>query len=163
MSKGTIGVGILAPAAGPGTATFAPSGQLVQFPDRRLSSRRQETADAVAAELDVPRGYGGYQALIADPDVDLVVIPAPGPEHAYLVRAAIAGGKDVYGRMASDHHHGGVGGAVAAGRGTGCPPCRRMQRRFAPAATTPTDVTTCQTESEPSCCWAPVAICPIAY
>jgi predicted dehydrogenase len=28
--------------------------------------------------------------------VDLVVIPTPAPEHAHLVRAAIAAGKDVY-------------------------------------------------------------------
>jgi predicted dehydrogenase len=28
--------------------------------------------------------------------VDLVVIPTPAPEHAYLIRAAIAAGKDVY-------------------------------------------------------------------
>ena len=96
MSKDTIGVGIIG-AGGWARYGHIPSLRILdQFRIVAVSSRRQETADALAAELDVPHAYGDYQDLIADPDVDLVVIPTPAPEHAHLVRAAIGGGKDVY-------------------------------------------------------------------
>jgi predicted dehydrogenase len=96
MSKDTIGVGIIGAGGWARYGHIPALRQLDQFQIVAVSSRRQETSDALAAELDVPHGYGDYKALIADPDVDLVVIPTPGPEHAYLVRAAIAGGKDAY-------------------------------------------------------------------
>jgi predicted dehydrogenase len=40
--------------------------------------------------------FGDEQSLITHPDVDLVVILAPAPEHARFAKAAIAAGKDVY-------------------------------------------------------------------
>ena len=96
MSNNRIGVGIIG-AGGWARYGHIPSLQILdQFEIVAVSSRRQETADQLAAELAVPHGFGDYQDLIADPDVDLVVIPTPAPEHAHLVRAAIAGGKDVY-------------------------------------------------------------------
>ena len=45
---------------------------------------------------NILHAFGDEQALITHPDVDLVVILAPAPEHARLVKAAIAAGKDVY-------------------------------------------------------------------
>jgi hypothetical protein len=48
------------------------------------------------------RGFGIAHAfpdannIIRHPDVDLVVVLPPTPQHAALVRAAIAGGKDLY-------------------------------------------------------------------
>ena len=96
ISRDQIGVGIIGAGGWAKYGHIPAIRQLDQFRIVAVSSRRQETAHALAAELDVPHGYGDYQDLIADPDVDLVVIPTPGPEHAYLVRAAIAGGKDVY-------------------------------------------------------------------
>lgn len=96
MSRNQIGVGIIGAGGWAKHGHIPAIRQLDQFRIVAVSSRRQKTADALAAELDVPHGYGDYQDLIADSDVDLVVIPTPGPEHAYLVRAAIASGKDVY-------------------------------------------------------------------
>lgn len=96
MTKNTIGVGII--GAG-GWAKYGHIPALRTLPEFELvaiSSRKQETADQLAKELNVPNAFGDYYDLIAHPDVDLVVIPTPGPEHAHLVRAAIAGGKDVY-------------------------------------------------------------------
>ncbi len=61
-----------------------------------VSSRHQETADALAAELDIPHAYQGHEDLLADAGVELVIVPAPAPEHHRLVTAAIAAGKDVY-------------------------------------------------------------------
>jgi predicted dehydrogenase len=96
MSKDTIGVGII------GVGGWAKYGHipalrtLDQFEVVAVSSRGQQRAEQLATELDVPHAFGDYQELVNHPDVDLVVIPTPAPEHAYLVRAAIAAGKDVY-------------------------------------------------------------------
>lgn len=61
-----------------------------------VSSRRQETADQLATDLGIAHAFGDYRELIDHPEVDLVVIPTPGPEHAHLAKLAIAAGKDVY-------------------------------------------------------------------
>jgi predicted dehydrogenase len=96
MRTDTIGVGIIGAGGWARYGHIPALRTLDQFQILAVSSRRQETADALAAELDVPHAFGDYHDLIAHPDVDLVVIPTPGPEHAHLIRAAIAGGKDVY-------------------------------------------------------------------
>ncbi|MGI4762488.1 MAG: Gfo/Idh/MocA family protein [Janthinobacterium lividum] len=61
-----------------------------------VASRRQALADEYAAQFSIPHAFSDEQALITHPDVDLVVILAPAPEHARLAQAAIAAGKDVY-------------------------------------------------------------------
>ncbi len=61
-----------------------------------VSSRKQETADKTAAEFGIPHAFADEQALIEHPDVDLVAVVAPAPEHARLAKAVIAAGKDVY-------------------------------------------------------------------
>jgi predicted dehydrogenase len=96
MTQDTIGVGIIGAGGWAKYGHIPALRTLDQFTIVAISSRRQETADQLAADLDVPHAFGDYYDLIAHPDVDLVVIPTPGPEHAPLVRAAIGGGKDVY-------------------------------------------------------------------
>ena len=57
-----------------------------------VGSRRQETADAFGAEFDVPHRYGSYEALLADPDVDVVYNALPNHLHAeWSIKAAQAG------------------------------------------------------------------------
>lgn len=46
-----------------------------------VGSRAQETADAFGDEYGVPRRYATYEALAADPDVDVVYIGTPHPFH----------------------------------------------------------------------------------
>ncbi|BDZ44094.1 Gfo/Idh/MocA family protein [Naasia aerilata] len=58
-------------------------------------SRTQETADRFCAETGVPRGYGDYDELLRDPDVDLVYICTPHPMHADYARRAILARKHV--------------------------------------------------------------------
>lgn len=69
---------------------------LKEFEIVAVSSRKRETAEKTAAQFNIPHVFGGEQGLIDDPDVDLVAVVAPAPEHARLVKAAIAAGKDVY-------------------------------------------------------------------
>ena len=69
---------------------------LKEFEVVAVSSRKQESAEKTAAQFNIPNAFGNDQALIDHPDVDLVAVVVPAPEHARLVRAAIAAGKDVY-------------------------------------------------------------------
>ena len=60
-----------------------------------IASRDGERAARTAAELGIPRAHEGYEALLADPDVDAVYIPLPNSEHAAWTIAAARAGKHV--------------------------------------------------------------------
>lgn len=99
-----------------------------------VSSRRMHTAKELAAEYGIARAYDDYEALIADVDVDLVVIPAPAPEHARLVKAAIAGGKDVYSEWPLTTNTVDSEELLALAEAKGVRHIVGLQRRFAPSA-----------------------------
>src|SRR6188768_2005270 len=57
-----------------------------------IASRDADKAAAAAAEWGIPRSVAGYDALLADPDIDAVYIPLPNHLHAeWTIRAAEAG------------------------------------------------------------------------
>jgi predicted dehydrogenase len=57
-----------------------------------VASRDLAHAQAWAAERDIPTAYGSYEALLADPEIDVVYIPLPNSLHAeWTIRAAQAG------------------------------------------------------------------------
>ena len=57
-----------------------------------ISSRDPEKAKAEAERLGIPRHYGSYDELIADPDIDAVVNPLPNTmHHEWTIKAANAG------------------------------------------------------------------------
>jgi len=57
-----------------------------------LASRRPERAEAEARRFGIPRAVGSYEALLADPGIDVVYVPVPNAFHAeWTVRAARAG------------------------------------------------------------------------
>jgi predicted dehydrogenase len=57
-----------------------------------LSSRSKVKADKWAAELGIPKAYGSYDQLLADPEVDAVINPLPNSMHCeWTVKAAEAG------------------------------------------------------------------------
>jgi predicted dehydrogenase len=60
-----------------------------------LASRDPETARDWAAAFGIPRSYGGYDALLADPEIDAVYIPLPNELHRPWVMAAADAGKHV--------------------------------------------------------------------
>ncbi len=60
-----------------------------------LASRDGTTARAWAAEFGVPRAFGSYGELLADPDLDAVYIPLPNELHKPWVFAAADAGKHV--------------------------------------------------------------------
>ncbi len=58
-----------------------------------VGSRGQESADAFAARFDIPRAYPSYEALVEDPDVDIVYVSTPHPLHHAGATLALAHGK----------------------------------------------------------------------
>lgn len=54
-----------------------------------VASRDQVRAEAYAAEWEIPRAYGSYNALIEDPEIDAVYVSLPNSLHAeWAIRAA---------------------------------------------------------------------------
>lgn len=60
-----------------------------------ISSRSPEKAQAVAEKLGIPRAYGSYEAMLADPDIDAVYNPTPNHLHVPLTLDALRAGKHV--------------------------------------------------------------------
>ena len=60
-----------------------------------VGSRRQQTADAFAADFGIPHAHGSYEELVADPTVDIVYIATPHPMHAANALLALEAGKHV--------------------------------------------------------------------
>jgi predicted dehydrogenase/aryl-alcohol dehydrogenase-like predicted oxidoreductase len=57
-----------------------------------VGSRTQESADTFAAEFAIPRAYGSYEALLADPEVEAIYLSLPNHLHAlWTIRCAEAG------------------------------------------------------------------------
>jgi predicted dehydrogenase len=60
-----------------------------------VGSRRAEAAEAFAAEFGIEHSHGSYEALVADPDVDIVYVSTPHPLHAENAILALEAGKHV--------------------------------------------------------------------
>lgn len=60
-----------------------------------VAARDGDRAAAFAAELGIPRSYGSYAELYADPDVDAIYVASTHPFHRDQALAAVAAGKHV--------------------------------------------------------------------
>ena len=86
--------------AGPGRIAANVVGDLAYVEGARLSavgSRSAQRAEAFAAAHGdgATRAHGSYRALIDDPEVDVVYIATPHPQHAALAVACLEAGKAV--------------------------------------------------------------------
>lgn len=60
-----------------------------------VGSRQAETAERFARAHRIARAHASYQALCTDPDVDVVYVATPHPQHAAAARMALEAGKHV--------------------------------------------------------------------
>ena len=90
----TIRWGIL----GPGAIAHSFANGLKVLPDAELvavGSRAQDRADKFGDEFDVPRRHGSYEALAADPDVDVIYVATPHSGHMESTILCLNAGKAV--------------------------------------------------------------------
>ncbi|SHF51694.1 Predicted dehydrogenase [Jatrophihabitans endophyticus] len=100
-----------------------------------VGSRTQASADEFADEFGVANRHGSYEALVADPDVDVVYVSPPHPFHRDATLLAIEAGKAVLcekpfamDRAESDE-------MIAAARAAGVFLMEAMWTRFLPHVT----------------------------
>ncbi len=60
-----------------------------------VGSRRGETAEAFGLRFRIPHRHASYEALVNDPDVDVVYVSTPHSLHAENARLALEAGKAV--------------------------------------------------------------------
>ncbi|WP_144873839.1 Gfo/Idh/MocA family protein [Microbacterium sp. 1.5R] len=60
-----------------------------------VGSRSQESADAFAGRFDIAHAHPSYEALVADPDIDIVYVSTPHPMHHENAKLALEAGKHV--------------------------------------------------------------------
>jgi predicted dehydrogenase len=86
---GIIGTGKIA-------QTFVRDLEMIEEADVvAVGSRQLASAEAFGDEFDVPRRYGSYEALVEDPDVDVVYVATPHPMHFENASLALEHGKPV--------------------------------------------------------------------
>ena len=87
MRVGIIGTGWIAEKA---AITL---GGLQQCEAYAVGSRTTEKAEAFASKWNIPKAYGSYAELIADPDVDLIYVGTPHSHHYDVTHEALLAGK----------------------------------------------------------------------
>lgn len=86
---GLIGTGGIA-ATFAADLTFTESGRATA-----VGSRRIDSANRFADRFDIPNRHASYEALVADPDVDVVYVATPHPMHHANALLALRAGKPV--------------------------------------------------------------------
>ncbi len=60
-----------------------------------VGSRTQASADRFAKTFDIAKAHGSYEALVADPNVDIIYIATPHPQHISAAKLALNAGKHI--------------------------------------------------------------------
>ena len=83
MNIGILGTGSIARTM---AAEFA---KVPAFRCEAVCSRQQATGEALAQQFGIPKVYTDYDAMLADPDIELVYIATPNSLHYAQTKAAI--------------------------------------------------------------------------
>jgi predicted dehydrogenase len=82
-------------ATGGIAATFASDLRTAGLDLQAVGSRSQESAGTFAARFGIPRAHASYEALVEDPDIDIIYVATPHPMHHENARLALEHGKHV--------------------------------------------------------------------
>ncbi len=91
----TLRIGILGAADIGPKAVINPAKELPGVEVTAVAARDGRRAAAYAQEHDIPRVLPDYEAVVSDPDIDIVYIPTPASLHGYWTKRAVAEGKVV--------------------------------------------------------------------
>ena len=97
-----------------------------------VGSRHIDSANRFADEFDVPNRHASYEALVADPDVDVVYVATPHPMHRENTLLALGAGKPVLVEKAFTMNSAEAEELVATARGAGLFLMEAMWTRFLP-------------------------------
>ena len=79
-----------------GREKVIPAMQAAQWCDiQAIASRSLDRARAVADKMGIPRAYGSYDELLADPQIEAIYNPLPNEHHVALTLQAAHVGKHV--------------------------------------------------------------------
>jgi predicted dehydrogenase len=90
-----VRIGVLGCAQIVKAVLLDPAREVPEIAITAVASRDGGRAAAYAAEHGIARSYGGYEALLDDPEVDVVYNPLPNSLHAEWTIAALRAGKPV--------------------------------------------------------------------
>ncbi|WP_198928301.1 Gfo/Idh/MocA family protein [Tessaracoccus sp. ZS01] len=97
-----------------------------------VGSRTQAKADEFAARFEAPRAYDSYEALVADPDIDVVYVATPHSEHLANAKLAVEAGKHVLVEKAFTQTGAEARELLDAARAAGVAVMEAMWTRFIP-------------------------------
>jgi len=100
-----------------------------------VGSRQQAGAEAFAERFGIPNRHGSYEALVADPEVDIVYVATPHSFHAANAHIAIEAGKHLLIEKAFTITAEQAKGLAAAARAKGLFVMEAMWTRFLPSMT----------------------------
>lgn len=121
---------------GPGRIARAVAADMEHVPHARLAgvaSRSQQRAAAFAQEFGADRVHDSYRGIIEDPQIDVLYIATPHPQHHAIALAAIEAGKAVLVEKAFTATVEGAQEVIDAARSRGVFAMEAMWTRFQPA------------------------------
>jgi predicted dehydrogenase len=98
-----------------------------------VASRSVDRAEAFAAEHGLARAHGSYRDIVDDPDVDVLYVATPHPQHRAVALAALRAGKGVLVEKAFTVTPQATREIVATAARTGAFAMEAMWTRFQPA------------------------------
>lgn len=97
-----------------------------------VGSRSQASADRFAKALGIPTAHGSYEALVADPNVDIIYIATPHPQHISAAKLALNAGKHILVEKAFTLNAAEAAEIVALAQAKGLVVLEAMWTRFLP-------------------------------
>ena len=97
-----------------------------------VGSRRMDSADRFGDRFGVPNRHASYEALVADPEVDVVYVATPHPFHHANAQLALSAGKPVLVEKAFTMNAAEARDLVATARAEGLFLMEAMWTRFLP-------------------------------